>query len=134
MDLSKVMNKVDINTVAKVGFIGITLLLIYRIAKRTKQNIDIYTIDASNATLSNVQIAGLAQKIANAWGGIWNDNEEAVYDAFRQLNNYDDLIKLMRAYSFKNENLQTSITKRMSNREVAKINSILASKGINYKF
>ena len=134
MDLGKVMNKVNINTVAKVGFIGITLLLIYRIAKRTKQNIDIYTVDASNATLSNVQIAGLANKIAQAWGGIWNDNEQAVYDAFSALGNYDDLIKLMRAYSYNSENLQQSITRRMSNREVAKINSILAAKGINYKF
>ena len=134
MDVSKVLNKVDFNTVLKVSFVGISLLLIYRIAKRTKQNIDIYTVDASNATLSNVQIAGLANKIAQAWGGIWNDNEQAVYDAFSALGNYDDLIKLMRAYSYKNENLQQSITRRMSNREVAKINSILASKGINYKF
>lgn len=134
MNLDKVINKVDFNTVARVAFIGVAILLVYRIAKRTKQNIDIYTYSVSAPTLPNVQISGLAQKISNAWGGIWNDNEEAVYDAFRQLGNMDDLILLMRAYSYKNENLQTSITKRMSNREVNKINQILAGKGINYRF
>ena len=132
--MDKVINKVDFNTVARVAFIGVAILLVYRIAKRTKQNIDIYTYSVSAPTLPPVQISGLALKIANAWGGIWNDNEEAVYDAFRQLGNMDDLILLMRVYSYKNENLQTSITKRMSNREVNKINQILAGKGINYKF
>ena len=134
MNLDKVINKVDLNTVARVAFIGVAILLVYRIAKAAKRNIDVYAYNVSAPTLPNVQISGLAQKIANAWGGIFNDNEEAVYDAFRQLGNMDDLILLMRAYSYKNENLQTSITKRMSNREVNKINQILAGKGINYRF
>ncbi len=132
MNLDKLVNKVDFNTVARVAFIGVAILLVYRIAKRTKQNIDIYTYSVSSPTLSNVQIAALAQKIAGAWGFL-NDNEEAVYSAFRSLNNMDDLILLMRAYSYKNENLATSIT-RMSNKEVEKINAILAGKGINFRF
>ena len=132
MNLDKLVNKVDLNTVARVAFIGVAILLVYRIAKRTKQNIDIYTYSVSSPTLSNVQIAALAQKIAGAWG-LLNDNEEAVYSAFRCLNNMDDLILLMRAYSYKNENLVTSIT-RMSNKEVEKINAILSGKGINFRF
>lgn len=134
MNLDKLVNKVDFNTVARVAFIGVAILLVYRIAKRTKQNIDIYTYSVSSPTLSNVQIAALAQKIAGAWGGLLNDNEEAVYSAFRSINNMDDLILLMRAYSYKNENLATSITKRMSNKEVEKINTILSGKGINFRF
>lgn len=134
MDINKVINKVDFNSVARVAFIGIAILLIYRLAKAAKRNIDVYAYNVSAPTLSNLQISGLAQKIANAWGGILNDNEEAIYEAFRQLNNMDDLVMLMRAYSYKNENLQTSIAKRMSNREVAKVNAILSAKGINYKF
>ena len=134
MNLDKVINRIDFASVAKIAFVGVGILLVYRIAKSARKNIDVYTYNVQQPTLSNLQAASLAQKIANAWGGLWNDNEEAVYEAFRAMNNMDDLVLVMRYYSYKNENLNTSITKRMSNKEVAKINSILAGKGINYKF
>lgn len=91
-----------------------------------------------NATISKARALQLADQIKGAWG-IVNDNEKAVYNAFEQLENDADVYLLMSVYSFnpfgsKMENLQTSITSRMSNAERRKINDILISKGIEITF
>lgn len=91
-----------------------------------------------NATISKARALQLADQIKGAWGVV-NDDEKAVYNAFEQLENDADVYLLMSVYSFnpfgsKMENLQTSITSRMSNAERRKINDILISKGIDITF
>lgn len=91
-----------------------------------------------NATISKARALQLADQIKAAWGVV-NDDEKAVYNAFEQLENDADVYLLMSVYSFnpfgtKMENLQTSITSRMSNAERRKINDILISKGIEITF
>lgn len=86
-----------------------------------------------NATISKARAAQLCEQIKSSWGFL-NDNETSIYNAFKQINNEYDLGLLISMYDYNGENLQQSITKRMSNKERAKINEILFSKGIDVTF
>lgn len=86
-----------------------------------------------NATITKARAAQLAEQIKSSWGFL-NDNEAAIYKVFEQLQNEYDLALLIQTYIFKGENLQTSITKRMSQREIGKLNEILFKKGIEVTF
>lgn len=89
----------------------------------------------NNATLSEAELRSIAASIKNSWGWL-NDDEEKIYNAFSRLGNLDDLKLVMVYYGTykEGEALEDSITKRMSQSEVAKINEILAQKGINFGF
>lgn len=87
----------------------------------------------ANATISKARAAQLCEQIKSSWGFL-NDNETSIYNAFKQINNEYDLGLLISMYDYNGENLQQSITKRMSNKERAKINEILISKGIDVTF
>ena len=90
----------------------------------------------NNTTKSEAQLKSLASKIKNAWG-ILNDDEEAVYSAFRQINNYADLMQLFYYYGdrgIRNRGLEEDIQKKMNKKEIAKINTILQQKKIDYAF
>lgn len=87
-----------------------------------------------NATLTDSELRAIASTIKNSWHW-YNDEEEKIYNAFSRLNNYNDLMLVIRYYgTFKGEGLEDSITSRMSEREVNKVNEILNSKGINFNF
>lgn len=86
-----------------------------------------------NATISKARATQLAEQIKSSWGFL-NDNEATIYKAFEALNNEFDLALLMQVYIHKGENLQQSITKRMSQRERNKLNEILFKKGIEVTF
>lgn len=86
-----------------------------------------------SATLSKEQIALLVNKIKNAWGYL-NDDEEAIFSAFRQLGNKYDLALLIKMYYYKGEDLATALQNRLSVSEIEEINDILASKGIDVRF
>lgn len=93
----------------------------------------ITTAIKQNATISKARAAQLAEQIKSSWGFL-NDNEAAIFKAFEALNNEFDLALLMQVYIHKGENLQQSITKRMSQRERNKLNEILFKKGIEVTF
>lgn len=93
----------------------------------------ITTAIKQNATISKARAAQLAEQIKSSWGFL-NDNEATIYKAFEALNNEFDLALLMQVYIHKGENLQQSITKRMSQRERNKLNEILFKKGIEVTF
>lgn len=93
----------------------------------------ITTAIKQNATISKARAAQLAEQIKSSWGFL-NDNEAAIFKAFEALNNEYDLALLMQVYIHKGENLQQSITKRMSQRERNKLNEILFKKGIQVTF
>lgn len=93
----------------------------------------ITTAIKQNATISKARAAQLAEQIKSSWGFL-NDNEAAIFKAFEALNNEYDLALLMQVYIHKGENLQQSITKRMSQRERNKLNEILFKKDIQVTF
>lgn len=86
-----------------------------------------------NATITKARASQLAEQIKSSWGFL-NDNEAAIYKVFEQLKNEYDLALLVQVYLYNGENLQMSITKRMSQRERNKINEILFKKGIEVTF
>ena len=89
----------------------------------------------NNATLTEAELRSIAASIKNSWGWL-NDDEEKIYNAFSRLGNLDDLKLVMTYYgTYKGgEALEDSISSRMSAREIAKVNEILAQKGINFSF
>lgn len=133
MNLNKIVSNNGLGSTIKLVLIGVGVVIVYRWIRTKQKNLAIMTESTAGATLSDTQIAGLATKIESSWG-VFNDDETSVYNAFMALGNKQDLIKLMRKYYYKGESLQQSITKRMSNREINKINNILKSKGIDYAF
>lgn len=91
-------------------------------------------MDVSQITLTHSQYNTLANKIFSA-KGVLNDDEEAVYDAFKTLNTRTDVLQLMSAFGVKDDmTLSEYLYDMMSAKEIAKINNILASKSINYTF
>lgn len=86
------------------------------------------------ATLSEAALRAIASKIKSSWHW-YNDEENKIYAAFEQLGNYSDLLLVIQYYGLNGKNsLEDDITQRLSANEIAKINAILNSKGINFNF
>ena len=91
-------------------------------------------ISTERLTLTSSQYNTLASKLYAAMAGIGTD-EEAVYDAFRNINTYSDLMQLMSVFGSKDGlTLREWLYDDLSASDINKINEILASKSINYKF
>lgn len=89
---------------------------------------------AQAATISQLTAKSIAQKIQNAWGFL-NDDEDAIYKAFAQINNLADLMLVIQMYGqYKREDLAEALQSRLNDKELQKVNLILQSKGINYQF
>lgn len=94
------------------------------------------TIKKNNTTLSEAELRAIASSIKNSWG-VFNDDEEKIYNSFARLGSYDDLMFVFRyygTYGRNNEGLEDSINNRLSEREKQKINEILSKNGINFNF
>lgn len=88
----------------------------------------------SQATITKQKAAELAKQIKNAWGVV-NDDEQAVFDAFAQINNASDLLLLVDAYGivsgmFGSYDLYADCQRRMSKNEWMQIQNMLINKGI----
>ena len=145
------MNKNNIDLLIKLGMFGGFAVVVWLILRRLgltqtrlerEGNINIAETftkieveeQKQRATLTESELRAIAAKIKNAWG-FFNDDEEAVYNAFSRLNNYDDLMLMIRYYGINKKNgLEDDITDKMGEREVQKINDILAKKNINFNF
>lgn len=91
-------------------------------------------IDSSKLSLTASQYNTIASKLYAAMAGMGTD-ENAIYDAFRSINNYSDLMRLMSAFGSKdNMTLREWLYDDCGAGEINKINEILASKNIDYKF
>lgn len=98
-------------------------------------------------TISNADAENLSAVIVEATDDCGTD-EEAIYDAFAQLHNEADLWRLVKVFNvrmihscfggnyFGNTpyNLPQIITEELSSSERGTLNSILAQKGITYRF
>lgn len=145
------MNKKNIDLLIKIGTFGGIAVIAWLILRRlgltqtrleregntniaeTFTKLEIQS-RKERATLTESELRAIAAKIKNAWG-FFNDDEEAIYNAFSRLNNYDDLMLLFEYYGInKNNGLEDDITEKMNEKEVQKINEILSKKNINFNF
>lgn len=88
------------------------------------------------AKITRAKAEQLAAQIKNAWGV--NDDEEAVFAALSQLQNYSDWLLLVDAYGvrsgmFGNSGLWEDLNSKLSKSERLNAQNILNSKGINVK-
>lgn len=90
----------------------------------------------SDVTLTDQQAKAIASKMYYAMKGI-GTNTENLYASFRMLGSYSDLVLVMKYFSEvagEGESLADWISDDCNSNEIAKINSILASKSINFSF
>lgn len=148
MNMTILKNKkfVKYGVITIVIIVAIVLLVNY--AKKTaekrkerKQNNEILQRqkDEANAitaqrTLTDSQINSFVAKLYKAMKGIGTD-EVAVYNVFSQIENLANLYALIAAFGIKDgETLSEWIYDDLNSNEISRVNEILASQNINYKF
>jgi len=106
-------------------------------------NKDIRDAEKSGETASypSATYSQLADKIYAAVMYTWGTDEQAIYDVFNQMKNNLDVALLIKAFgkrrvefSTLDQELGAHLSNDLDSSEITKINSILSSKGINYKF
>lgn len=101
--------------------------------KQNNDNENTYITNTEGATITKFRAEQLAGIIKNSWG-IFNDNESAIYDVFKQISNNQDFMLVSQAYgTYLNKTLSQDLSYRLSKNERGKINKILQSKNITYK-
>lgn len=92
------------------------------------------------ATITPTKAANMANRIKGAWG-LWNDDEEAIYQVFQEMRSLADLLLVTEKYGYyqpnileASEDLAASLRKRLSKKELSKVNEILKERGVNYAF
>lgn len=107
-------------------------------------------INKSRLTYPEEQYKSYAIRLKNAFGIV--DDEETIYDVFRQMHTSEDVQMLILKYgtpidtpnynifipnmvvNIKRKNLIEVIHSHLNNKEIAKINEILRKRNINYRF
>lgn len=103
-------------------------------AEKIKQYED--EIDPSNLTFSESEYSDMADKIDNAMGNWFeDDDEEAVYEVLLQLRTNSDMLKLQSAFGVRHgDTLKTYIQDHFNGDEIQKCNNILADRNISLRF
>lgn len=92
------------------------------------------TIEVSDITITQDQFETYSSKLYKAMKG-WGTNEKAIYAVFQEMNSRSDVQQLIKTFGTKDgDTLREWLYDDLSEDEIAHINSILASKSINYKF
>jgi hypothetical protein len=93
------------------------------------------------ASYSSATYSQLADKIYSAVMYTWGTDEQAIYDVFNLMKNNIDVANLIKAFgkrrlefSTQDAELGAHLGNDLDSTEIAKINSILSSKGITYRF
>jgi len=138
------------------GLILSGLFLVYRMfrpagAKEQQQTTTSIKTDIAKEENKGVQPSfsssnykTLADKLYAAMNTSGTD-ENAIFSVFSQLKNSLDVLKLIEAYGTRQlytfgfpaggqQNLSQALSDELSDTEIAKVNQILFTKGINYKF
>ena len=108
---------------------------------QANQELNEYTEQTGQTpSLSDVKIRSLANQIEeaayddNLFFGL-GTNEEKIYDAFNQLGNTADLLKLKSIYGTRHDKmLDATISSELNRGEIRTLNNILANKNIDYSF
>lgn len=91
-------------------------------------------IVTSDLTLTNVQLGTICQKLYDAMEGLGTDTN-AVYSAFAQANTRSDVLAIIATFGVRDgETLAEWLYGDLSGSEIMHLNSVIASKGINYNF
>ena len=108
---------------------------------QSKDELNEYTEQTGQRqTLTDTSLRSLANRIEQAsyddnWLFGLGTNEDKIYNAFNELNNTADLLRLKVLYGTRhNRTLDETITSELSNGERKKLNTILTNKGIDYTF
>jgi hypothetical protein len=93
------------------------------------------------ASYSAATYSQLADKIYTAVMYTWGTDEQAIYDVFNLMKNNIDVANLIKAFGkrrleFSTQDLELGahLSNDLDSSEIAKVNSILASKNITYRF
>ena len=119
--------------------IAVVVIIVVKRKKATKEQDDYIKdvekqIDKSDLSYANSEYTQMANKLYSAMKGI-GTNENAIYDVFSQLETESDVRKLISTYGSKDGmTLQQWLIDDLSNRELQKVNDILAKNNINYSF
>ncbi len=119
-----------------LSYFGVKIFNNLRDAIRNKDLVDKANaeIKDSDVTLTSAQASTLADKIFSALRG-WGTDEEAVYSAFRMLRSRSDLLLLSRTFGVRGgRTLSEWLSSDLSQKELDKVNQILATNGITYSF
>ncbi len=114
-------------------------------AERVKKS-----IDKNNVTLKDADFVTMAGQLDSAFNDTFGTDEDAIYRVFGMLNTVDDLYSLINVFGKKPSDWREIIlapfaakgdtdlggwmTAELDEDEIAKVNGILSSKGIKYKF
>lgn len=137
--------KITAIVIAVVLLIVILVVCYFKLKKGTTNLIDVIKnkqlaneadaeINPDNISLTQVQINTLADKLHTAMSGMGTD-EDAIFAVFNSLNTRSDLLQLIKTFGYRDgETLQEWLADDLSTSDISHINSILASRNINYIF
>ena len=129
------------------GALLFVIWLIYR--QLTKQGKDEMTLEndirENRLSYPKSQYQNFADAIQTAVEGTWGDDEEAIYDVFRQMKTDSDVLQLILAWGkrtfytlrdglYYSASLSEVLTGQLNSAEIETINQILSDKGINIRF
>lgn len=91
-------------------------------------------IDSAQITLTKVQLQTICEKLFKAMDGLGTDTD-SIYEAIGMANTRSDVLSIIATFGVKDgETLSEWLYGDLSQNEINHLNSILASKNINYQF
>ena len=148
--MNKYLKKIDFNDpLVAAATTGLGLALFYYLFLRkngstTLTNAQIESQQVSQQqtpTYSQTQYQVFADKIYQAGVAWFGTDEVAIYSVFQAMKNDLDILKLINAFGSRRlefstvmGNLAEFLYSEFDNKEITKLNSILAAQGIKYQF
>lgn len=130
--------------------LGVGAYALYKLGSALGKKLTLSNADADikaaqktgeTASYSSATYTQLADKIYAAVMYTWGTDEQAIYDVFNLMKNNIDVASLIKAFgkrrlefSTQDAELGAHLSQDLDTAEIQKINSILASKGITYRF
>lgn len=130
--------------------LGVGAYAVYKIGKAIGKKLTLSNADkdireaqkaGETASYSAATYSQLADKIYTAVMYTWGTDEQAIYDVFNLMKNNIDVANLIKAFgkrrlefSTQDMELGAHLSNDLDSSEIAKVNSILASKNITYRF
>lgn len=130
--------------------LGVGAYALYKLGSAIGKKLTLSNADADirsaqktgeTASYSSATYSQLADKIYAAVMYTWGTDEQAIYDAFNLMKNNIDVAMLIKAFgkrrlefSTQDAELGAHLSNDLDSTEIAKVNSILSSKGITYRF
>lgn len=92
------------------------------------------TIEVSDLSYPQDQYTVYAEKLVAAMEG-WGTDEDAIYDVYKAMNTRSDIKQLEKTFGMQDgESLQEWLYGDLNNSEITHLNSIISSKGIDYRY